>query len=255
MKHKLLSFFVGSMILTSVAFAQEKKVSGRVTGADGKPLAGVTIVVQGSTTATQTDANGNYSLSVPTGKVIVFRSVGFADKTIIVKEGQSAFNVTLSNSENALEEVIVTAQGITRTNKSLGYSTQQVGGEALAQKSETNVLNALQGKVAGVNISSSSGQPGSSTNINIRGITSFGGNNQPLIVVDGIIFSNDTDNSQNSLFGSQPSNRLNDIPPDNIETINILKGPAASALYGSRASAGVIMITTKSGKGLGGKPK
>ncbi|WP_346084036.1 SusC/RagA family TonB-linked outer membrane protein [Sphingobacterium ginsenosidimutans] len=253
MKHKLLSFFVGSMILTSVAFAQEKKVSGRVTGADGKPLAGVTIVVQGSTTATQTDANGNYSLSVPTGKVIVFRSVGFADKTIIVKEGQSAFNVTLSNSENALEEVIVTAQGITRTNKSLGYSTQQVGGEALAQKSETNVLNALQGKVAGVNISSSSGQPGSSTNINIRGITSFGGNNQPLIVVDGIIFSNDTDNSQNSLFGSQPSNRLNDIPPDNIETINILKGPAASALYGSRASAGVIMITTKSGKGLGGK--
>jgi len=253
MKHKLLSFFVGSMILTSVAFAQEKKVSGRVTGADGKPLAGVTIAVQGSSVATQTDANGNYSLSVPTGKVIVFRSVGFADKTLIVKEGQSAFNVTLDNSENALEEVIVTAQGITRTTKSLGYATQQVGGEALAQKSETNVLNALQGKVAGVNISSSSGQPGSSTNINIRGITSFGGNNQPLIVVDGIIFSNDTDNSQNTLFGSQPSNRLNDIPPDNIESINILKGPAASALYGSRASAGVIMITTKSGKGLGGK--
>lgn len=253
MKHKLLSFFVGSMILTSVAFAQEKKVSGRVTGADGKPLAGVTIAVQGSSTATQTDSNGNYSLSVPTGKVIVFRSVGFADKTIIVKEGQSAFNVTLDNSENSLEEVIVTAQGITRTNKSLGYATQQVAGEALAQKSETNVLNALQGKVAGVNISSSSGQPGSSTNINIRGITSFGGNNQPLIVVDGIIFSNDTDNSQNTLFGSQPSNRLNDIPPDNIESINILKGPAASALYGSRASAGVIMITTKSGKGMGGK--
>jgi len=253
MKHKLLSFFVGSMILTSVAFAQEKKVSGRVTAADGKPLAGVTIVVQGSSTATQTDANGNYSLSVPTGKVIVFRSVGFADKTLIVKEGQSAFNVTLDNSENSLEEVIVTAQGITRTNKSLGYATQQVAGEALAQKSESNVLNALQGKVAGVNISSSSGQPGSSTNINIRGITSFGGNNQPLIVVDGIIFSNDTDNSQNTLFGSQPSNRLNDIPPDNIETINILKGPAASALYGSRASAGVIMITTKSGKGMGGK--
>lgn len=253
MKQTLLSFFVGSMILTSVAFAQEKKVSGRVTGADGKPLVGVTIAVQGSNLATQTDANGNYSFSVPTGKVIVFRSIGYSDKTLIVKEGQSSFNVTLDNNENALEEVIVTAQGIARTTKSLGYATQKVAGEELAQKSETNVLNALQGKVAGVNISSSSGQPGSSTNINIRGITSFGGSNQPLVVVDGIIFSNDTDNSQNTLFGSQPSNRLNDIPPDNIESINILKGPAASALYGSRASAGVIMITTKSGKGMGGK--
>ena len=253
MKQTLLSFFVGSMILTSVAFAQEKKVSGRVTGADGKPLVGVTVAVQGSNVATQTDANGNYSFSVPTGKIIVFRSIGYADKTLIVKEGQSAFNVTLDDSENTLNEVVVTAQGIAKTNKSLGYATQQISGEAIAQKAETNVLNSLQGKVAGVNISSSSGQPGASTNINIRGITSFSGNNQPLVVVDGIIFSNDTDNSQNSLFGSQPSNRLNDIPPDNIESISILKGPAASALYGSRASAGAIMITTKSGKGMGGK--
>lgn len=114
MKQTLLSFFVGSMILTSVAFAQDKKVSGRVTGADGKPLAGVTIAVQGSTLATQTDANGNYSFSVPTGKVIVFRSIGYSDKTLIVKEGQSAFNVTLDNSDNALDEVVVTALGVTR---------------------------------------------------------------------------------------------------------------------------------------------
>lgn len=253
MKQKLLKVFLVCTLLVGVVYAQNRQVSGKVTSAsDGTPVQGVSIVVQGTNTATQTDGSGNYSINVAGDVTLVFSYIGYQRQAISVGN-RSTINVQLSNDETSLEEVVVTAQGITRSNKSLGYSTQTVTGNNLTQKSETNVLNSLQGKVAGVNITSSSGQPGSSTNINIRGITSFGGNNQPLIVVDGIIFSNDTDNSQNTLFGSQPSNRLNDIPPDNIESINVLKGPAASALYGSRASAGVLMITTKSGKGMGGK--
>ncbi|MCC2599612.1 SusC/RagA family TonB-linked outer membrane protein [Sphingobacterium sp. FBM7-1] len=253
MKQKLLSLIFVLTCLIGVSFAQNRQVSGVVTSAsDGSPLAGVSVAVVGTSSATQTDGDGNYSINVATDATLAFSYIGYVSQRVPVNN-RSTINISLVADETSLEEVVVTAQGIERTARSIGYATQNVSGENLQQRSEPNVLNALQGKVAGVNISSSSGQPGSSTNINIRGITSFGGNNQPLIVVDGIIFSNDTDNSQNSLFGSQPSNRLNDIPPDNIESINVLKGPAASALYGSRASAGVLMITTKSGKGMGGK--
>lgn len=253
MKEKLLSIFILLTCLIGGLSAQTRQVSGRVTSAqDGEPIGGVSVALVGTTTATQTDAAGNFSIEVTGNGTLLFSYIGYVSQRIAVNNN-SVVNVHLGVDENSLEEVVVTAQGIERTARSIGYAAQKVDGENLVQRSETNVLNALQGKVAGVNISSSSGQPGASTNINIRGITSFGGNNQPLIVVDGIIFSNDTDNSQNTLFGSQPSNRLNDIPPDNIESINILKGPAASALYGSRASAGVLMITTKSGKGMAGK--
>jgi len=252
MKQKLLYTFLLSFLLFSVADAQQQ-IRGKVTDAqDAKGLSGVTVAVLGTSIATQSDAKGDYSLSARTGSTLVFSYIGYVSQQIILRN-QTVVDVSLFLNEESLENVVVTALGISRDKKSLGYATQRVSGEELTQRSETNVLNALQGKVPGVNISSASGQPGASTNINIRGTTSFGGNNQPLIVVDGIIFSNDTDNSQNSLFGSQPSNRLNDIPPESIESINILKGPAASALYGSRASAGVLMITTKSGKGVSGK--
>lgn len=245
MKQTLLSFFVGSMILTSVAFAQDKKVSGRVTGADGKPLAGVTIAVQGSTVATQTDANGNYSFSVPTGKVIVFRSIGYSDKTLIVKEGQSSFNVTLDNSDNELEEVVVTAMGITRSEKSLGYSATKIGGEELAASRNTNVVNALAGKVAGVQVNSSGGDPGSVSSVVIRGFSSINGSNQALYVVDGVPLQSSnfqTDGHTISAGG------ISSISSDDIESMTILKGAAATALYGSRAANGVVVITTKSGK-------
>ncbi|MVZ63029.1 SusC/RagA family TonB-linked outer membrane protein [Sphingobacterium humi] len=253
MKQKLLSIFLLCTLLVGVSYAQNRQVSGKVTSSvDGSPIAGVSVTVIGTSTSTQTNVNGQYEIAVPSDATLRFSFIGFNSQA--VKVGASnVLNVVLINSDQTIEEVLVTAQGIERTAKSIGYATQKVSGDDLVQKSETNVLNSLQGKVAGVNISSASGQPGSSTNINIRGITSFGGNNQPLIVVDGIIFSNDTDNSQNTLFGSQPANRLNDIPPDNIESISVLKGPAASALYGSRASAGVLMITTKTGKGMAGK--
>jgi len=248
MKHKLLSLFLGSMILTSVAFAQEKKVSGRVTGADGKPLAGVTIAVQGSNVATQTDANGNYSFSVPTGKVIVFRSVGFADKTLIVREGQSAFNITLDNSDNTLNEVVVTALGIQRSAKSLTYATSQVKPDDLVQNSEPDLLKNLQGKVAGVDIRTSQGTPGAATRFQMRGNNSFYGNTQPLIIVDGVPYENEmTETSSMTSGGGAYSSGIANLDPNDIATMNILKGSAASALYGSRASSGVVIITTKSG--------
>lgn len=245
MKHKLLSLFVGSMILTSVAFAQERKVSGRVTGADGKPLAGVTIAVQGSNVATQTDGNGNYSLSVANGKILVFRSVGYGDKTLIVKEGQSAFNIMLDNSDNALEEVVVTAMGITRSEKSLGYSATKIGGDELAGPRNTNVLSSLAGKVAGVTVNSSGPGPGSASSITIRGYGSITGSNEPLYVVDGVPLQTTNFTTQGTAI---QGGGISSIAADDIESMTILKGAAATALYGSRAANGVVVVTTKSGK-------
>ncbi|WON95237.1 MULTISPECIES: SusC/RagA family TonB-linked outer membrane protein [unclassified Sphingobacterium] len=256
MKQTLLSFLVGGMILTSVAFAQEKKISGRVTSADGKAIPGVTVVVQGTNQATQTDANGNYSLNVPAGKVVVFRSVGFDDKTIIVNNNSAVFNVSLDNHNNALEEVVVTGMGQSRQKRALSYATQEVKGDKLTEAANSNLATALQGKVSGVQVTPSSGMPGASANITIRGARSFTGNNSPLYVVDGLPISSTSDVSTgNSVSGADYSSRGLDIDPNDIESINILKGQAASALYGMRASNGVIIITTKSGKGKQGKPQ
>ena len=235
------------------AWAQERTVTGKVSSDDGFPLPGVNVVVKGTSNGTITDSNGSYSISAPaSGATLVFSFVGFTTQEVEVG-AKALIDVQLATDVTQLSEIVVTAQGIERDQRSLGYALQSVSGNNLAQRSEPNVLNSLQGKVAGVNIVGASGAPGSSTNINIRGITSFSGSNQPLIVVDGIIFSNAVNNTQNTLFGSQPSNRLADIAPENIESINILKGPAAAVLYGSRASAGAIVITTKSGKRLSGK--
>ncbi|HTF31884.1 MAG TPA: SusC/RagA family TonB-linked outer membrane protein, partial [Flavitalea sp.] len=164
----------------------------------------------------------------------------------------------LKNSSNSLNEVVVTALGVARDKRSLGYATQNLKGDELANRGEANVVNSLQGKVAGVSIVGASGSPGASTNINIRGISSFTGNNQPLFVIDGVPVSNDVDRSNGysttgSLADAQPSNRALDIDMNNIESMNILKGPAAAALYGSRASAGAIIITTKKGSGAKGR--
>ncbi|MFT2007283.1 SusC/RagA family TonB-linked outer membrane protein [Pontibacter sp. 13R65] len=254
MKKSILLNFIFVFALVVQAFAQGRTVTGTVTDqATGQGLPGVSIQVKGTTTGTATDIDGNFSVAVPSeNPTLIFRAIGYRSVERAVGDA-STVSVVLSVNAEQLNEVVVTAQGIERDIRSLGYATQSVQGDAVAQRSEPNVLNTLQGKVAGVNITSSSGAPGASTNINIRGITSFNGSNQPLIVVDGIIFSNDVDNSQNTLFGSQPSSRLSDISPESIESINILKGPAASVLYGSRASAGVIVITTKSGRGMKGK--
>lgn len=248
---KLIPVVLGFLLLSGQLFAQNT-VSGKVTDSNGAPIPGTTIAVKSGTTGTTSDQNGNYSLAVSPTNTLVYSFIGFETQEIKVGN-QTVINVSLVAGVNQLNEVVVTAQGIERDKRSLGYAVQSINGDAVSQRSEPNLLNTLQGKLAGVNIGSSSGSPGASTNINIRGITSFNGSNQPLIVVDGIIFNNDTDNTQNTLFGSQPANRLNDIAPENIESINILKGPAAAVLYGSRASAGAIVITTKTGKNLKGK--
>lgn len=235
------------------AFAQGPTVTGTVVSYDdGSALPGVNVQVKGTSNSTATNVDGTYSITVPTGSTLVFSFIGFVNEEVVIGN-QTVIDIRLVTDIQRLGEIVVTAQGIERDKRSLGYSVQSVGGDALSQKSEPNVLNALQGKVAGVNITGSSGAPGASTNINIRGTTSFTGNNQPLIVVDGIIFSNDLNNTENTLFGSQPANRLADINPESIATVNILKGPAAAVLYGSRASAGAIIITTKSGRSMKNK--
>lgn len=251
MKNILLLFF--ALMFALGAAAQDRVISGRIVAKeDGSALPGVNVLVKGSTSGTVTDSDGNFRLTVPSGDAtLVFSFIGYQTQEISVGE-RTVIDLQLDADVHQLAEVVVTAQGLERDQRSLGYSLQSVNGSSIQQRSEPNVLNSLQGKVAGVNIVGSSGAPGASTNINIRGITSFNGSNQPLIVVDGIIFSNNTNTSSNTLFDSQTSNRLADVNPDNIESINILKGPAASVLYGSRASAGAIVITTKSGKGKEG---
>jgi TonB-linked SusC/RagA family outer membrane protein len=251
---KVLLCLVLTIMSAYAVMAQSRTVTGQVTSSDEpEGIPGASISIKGTTTGTVTDIDGRYSINVPgESAVLVYSFVGFRPVEMTVGN-RSTIDVTMEPDVRVLSEVVVTAQNIERNEKSLGYTVQSVKGDVIAQRSEPNVLNTLQGRVAGVNIGSASGSPGASTNINIRGITSFTGSNQPLIVVDGIIFSNDTDNTQNTLFGSQPGNRLNDIAPETIESINILKGPAASVLYGSRASAGAIIITTKSGSGLEGK--
>jgi TonB-linked SusC/RagA family outer membrane protein len=254
MRKRLAGFWLLCVLCALPALAQDRTVTGKVTSADdGSTLPGVSIQLKGTSRGTTTNSDGNYSLTnIPANARLVFSFIGTATQEIVVGN-QSTINVQLKADASQLSEVVVTAQGIERDRRSLGYSTQDVRGDVLAQRSEPNVLNALQGKLAGVNITTASGAPGASTNINIRGITSFNGSNQPLIVVDGIIFSNDLNQTENTLFGSQPANRLSDINPESIESINVLKGPAAAVLYGSRASAGAIVITTKSGRNMKGK--
>ncbi len=247
----------GTLLITLLfclpVLGQDINVNGRVTSSDdGSGLPGVNVQIKGTTRGTTTDVNGNYQLATPTSARLVFSFIGYTSQDVAVNN-RSKVNVSLVGGSQSLDEIVVTAQGIERDKRSLGYATQEVGGEKLAQRSTPDLLGSLQGKVAGVNITGSSGAPGASTNINIRGITSFNGSNQPLIVVDGIIFSNDVNVTQNTLFGTQPSNRLADINPESIESLNILKGPAAAVLYGSRASAGAIVITTKSGRNQNNK--
>jgi len=253
MKKILLMGLVLMFTLLHGAMAQTRAISGRVTDQKtGDGLPGVTVLLKGTTNGASTNSDGNFSLTVPQeGGTLVFSSVGMATQERAIGS-ESTFNISLASDIKQLSEVVVTALGIERDTRSLGYSTQQIKAEQISQKSEPNVLNALQGKVSGVTITNSSGLPGSSTNINIRGITSLQGSNQPLFVVDGIPISNSLDRtnggSLGTLGGAQTSNRALDIDPESVESINILKGPAAAALYGSRAASGAVVITTKSGR-------
>ncbi|MPR33256.1 SusC/RagA family TonB-linked outer membrane protein [Salmonirosea aquatica] len=234
-----------------VAMAQQTQVSGTVTSEkDGSSVPGVSVAVKGSTQGTLTDENGTYSLRVNgANTTLVFSSIGFVTKEVAVGN-RSTVNVALSEDTKTLNEVVVTALGISREKKALGYATQQVDSDELMQNRQTNLVNALQGKVAGVTINSTGGAPGQGARILIRGINSIDVNrdNQPLFVIDGILMDNSTSTQGQSAELRGMSNRAADINPDDIETINILKGGAATALYGLRGANGVVVITTKSGR-------
>jgi len=230
-------------------------ISGRVTSkSDNKPMSGVSVSVKGTLRNTQTDENGNFSISASAGEVLQFTSVGYA--TIEAKVGSSAsINISLSNQEAQMGEVVVTALGIKRERKALGYSVSDLNAQELMKNKNANIVNSLAGKVAGVNITQFSGSAGAGASITIRGgnSTSDGRQNQPLFVVDGIIYDNSTTVTGNtgtdglSRSNTTYSNRIMDINPEDIENLSVLKGAAAAALYGSRAADGVIIITTKKG--------
>jgi len=246
---KILRFTVLLLGITcSGVLAQERTVTGKVTSAeDGSPLPGVNVVIKGSAVGTVTDVNGTYTLSVPEGSTLVFSFIGLTSAEIPVGE-RTIVDVQMTQDVQQLGEVVVTAAGIERQTRALGYSVANVSGDQIAMKSEPDALRSLQGKVPGVNILSTSGAPGSATRITIRGNKSFFGNNQPLFVVDGVPFDNSYNYSSNQLTdGAAYSGRIADLDPNNIESINILPGGAAAALYGVRASNGVVVITTKAG--------
>ncbi|MGV3558036.1 SusC/RagA family TonB-linked outer membrane protein [Larkinella arboricola] len=252
---ELVRFYVAVALLlcSSLVMAQQIEVSGRITSeGEDSALPGVNVSVKGTTIGTLTDADGRYSIRV-NGEtaVMVFSYIGFETQEIRV-ENRRSINVTMKQDNKMLNEVVVTALGISRDKKALGYAAQNVNSEELVQNRQPNLVNALQGKVAGVTITSTGGAPGQGARILIRGINSIDAtrDNQPLFVVDGVLFDNSTStgtsNSGAELRGM--SNRAADINPDDIETINILKGGAATALYGLRGANGVVVITTKSGK-------
>lgn len=231
------------------AWAQERTITGRVTAAeDGTPIPGASVLLKGTTRGANTDAEGFYSLSVPgSGGKLVFSFVGAASQEAEIGN-RSKIDIELKNDSKQLGEVVVTALGQQREKKALAYAITNVKGDLLQQRSEPDPLRALSGKVPGVNIIAGGGAPGQGTKINIRGNNSFAGNNQPLFIVDGIPFDNSS-NGAGSDYASNSvvSNRAYDIDPNNIEAMTVLKGAAASALYGSRAANGVIVITTKAG--------
>jgi len=245
----LLAFVV------QLTFAQEKTISGTVSDNSGLPIPGVNILVQGTTSGTQTDFDGKYSISAKSGDVLVFSYLGLKTQQVTVG-ATSTISITMLEDAAVLDEVVVTALGIKREKKSLGYATQEVKGDAVSSVKSNNFVNSLSGKVAGLDIKTN-GNLGGSTNVVIRGNNSIAGNNQALFVIDGIPVDNSNSNSSNQRTGRggyDYGNAASDINPDDIESINVLKGAAATALYGSRASNGVVMITTKKGsskKGIG----
>lgn len=231
----------------------QKTIRGKIMDANGIPLQGANVSVRGQRTSAQTAADGTFSITASPGNVLVITSVGFEQREVTVGSDDN-IAVTLTIKTQEMNEVIVTAAGIRREAKTLGYSAPTIKNEELTRGRDRSVLNSLQGKVAGVNITSSSGGVGSSTRIVFRGGTSLLGNNQALIVVDGIPIDNSQiDPGDNLNTQVDPGNRGNDINPEDVESVTVLKGPAAAALYGSRAANGALIITTKSGKRLGAK--
>ncbi len=244
--------------LVQFTFAQEKTISGTVTDESGT-LPGVSVIIKGTTTGTETDFDGKYTIKANVGDVLKFSFVGMASQEITVGVSNT-INVVMK-ADNILDEVIITAQGIKREKKALGYSVKEVKSDQLEQRSEGDVARVLNGKSAGVQIIQQNGLSGSGTNIIIRGQNSFSSSNQALFIVDGVPFSTDTNTSSRGsdrdafINGNNGSSRFLDLDPNSIESVSVLKGLAASTLYGSEGRNGVILITTKAGAAGDAKKK
>ena len=242
------------MLLVSHVFAgtssADVTVNGKVTAADdGSALPGVNVYLKGTQTGTITDGDGKYCLSVnDENGILVFSYIGYTTQEISIG-GRTSIDVSLQPSLESLDEVVVTALGIKREEKSLGYSVGKVDGSALTRVAQENVLNGLAGKLPGVTISSTGGA-GSSVSMIIRGATSLVGDNQPLFVVDGVPIANSLNNITEVGRDNKVDygNAISSLNPEDIESISVLKGPSAAALYGSRAGRGVVLITTKGAK-------
>ena len=252
----LLSFMLFGMV--SMIWAQDKSLSGQIVGEDGAGLPGVNVVVKGTTTGTITDFDGNYRLSVPQdASTLVFTYIGFATQEVEIG-ARSVIDVTMSVDVTELQEVVVTAQGIQRKKEALGFAVSSVSADEVADKTEGDVVRSMRSKASGVTITQQSGLSGSGTNVIIRGYTSITGDNQPLFIVDGVPFNTGTNLSQGNEDPARSGNefadganngssRFLDLDPNNIEDISILKGLAASTLYGQQGRNGVVLITTKGG--------
>lgn len=247
-----LSFLIVFSLLIQTVYGQGRILSGKVTDQEnGSPLAGVSVLVKGTSTGINTSSDGTFKISLPVkSSILVFSNVGYVQKEISVGEN-SYLSVTLESEARKLKEVVVTALGITKERASLGYSVTEVKGQELTQARTVNVLNSLEGKVAGLNVSSIAGGPGASSNVIIRGISSLTQTNQPLYVINGIPIENQPNAVGSNQYANAPDlgDAISNINPDDIANISVLKGASASALYGYRAKGGVILITTKTAQG------
>ncbi|WP_241499118.1 SusC/RagA family TonB-linked outer membrane protein [Rufibacter ruber] len=250
-----LMLFAMSLFIAQAGFAQSKTITGRVTSSDdGSPMPGVSVVLKGTTVGASTDGDGRYSIQAPVGGTLVFSFIGTIPQEKVVGAA-STVDVVMRTDSKALDEVVVTALGIEERKAALGYAITEVKGADVAQTQRENFINGLAGRVAGVEVNATSGLPGASASITIRGVSSLSGSNQPLFVVDGLPVSNNTFSTANFAGAAQLENRgvdygnrASDINPEDIESITVLKGPEASALYGIDAASGAIVITTKRGK-------
>ena len=225
----------------------QQQITGRIIDSTGEPLIGVSIIEKGTTNGTITDWDGNYTLNAPTGATLQYSYIGYQSVEMVVEAGKTVIDLTMKEDTEMLDEVVVTALGIKREKKMLGYAVQELKSDELNKTGDPSVTSALQGKVAGLSMNTSATGLGGSTKITIRGNSSLSDNNQPLWIVDGVPFS-DNSNSDASFYGGVDRGGASlDINPDDIESISVLKGPNAAALYGSRAGNGVILVTTKKG--------
>ena len=240
----LFRLLVVFLLTTQMSFAQ-KTVTGVVSDPDGLPLPGATVLVQGTMTGVTTDFDGNFSINVSEGQSLEFSFVGYDTSAIAVGSG-NVINVSLSLG-NQLDEVIVTSLGITREKRALGYAVSEVDNSQIESRASGDVARVLSGKASGVQVTNQGGISGSGTSVVIRGLSTFSSSNQPLFVVDGVPFQSDTNSQGSFTSGNNGSSRFLDLDPNNIESVNVLKGLAAATLYGSEGRNGVILITTKAG--------